>query len=224
MTAKDRKRAIVAAALPLFARRGYAETTTKDLARAAGVSQPLLYKHFPGKQALYREILKFSRQDDDRAVQKLAGLKPSSSTLVYLVYYLMRALVLGKPVGVIAWDTRHRLMLKSLLEDGAFARMVYRSRFDCYCSRMEACLEAAIAAGDAVKSPLTPGNRARFAYHVGAWLALVHLPPTPAINYRVSREKLLDQCAWFVLRGMRLTDQALATFYNPGALALFFQL
>jgi AcrR family transcriptional regulator len=223
MTAKDRKRAIVAAALPLFARRGYAETTTKDLARAAGVSQPLLYKHFPGKQALYHEILKFSRQDDDRAVQKLAGLKPSSSTLVYLVYYLMRALVLGKPVGVIAWDTRHRLMLKSLLEDGAFARMVYRSRFDCYCSRMEACLEAAIAAGDAVKSPLTPGNRARFAYHVGAWLALVHLPPTPAINYRVSREKLLDQCVWFVLRGMGLTDQALATFYNPGALALFFQ-
>jgi len=223
MTAKDRKRAIVAAALPLFARRGYAETTTKDLARAAGVSQPLLYKHFPGKQALYREILKFSCHDDNRAVQKLAGLKPSSSTLVYLVYYFMRALVLGKPVGVIAWDTRHRLMLKSLLEDGAFARMVYRSRFDCYCSRMEACLDAAIAAGDAVKSPLTPGNRARFAYHVGAWLALVHLPPRPAINYRVSREKLLDQCVWFVLRGMGLTDQALATFYNPGALALFFQ-
>jgi AcrR family transcriptional regulator len=223
MTAKDRKRAIVAAALPLFARRGYAETTTKDLALAAGVSQPLLYKHFPGKQALYREILKFSCQDDDRTVQKLAGLKPSSSTLVYLVYYFMRALVLGKPVGIIAWDTRHRLMLKSLLEDGAFARLVYRSRFDCYCSRMEACLEAAIAAGDAVKSPLTPGNRARFAYHVGAWLALVHLPPRPAINYRVSREKLLDQCVWFVLRGMGLTDQALATYYNPGALALFFQ-
>jgi AcrR family transcriptional regulator len=223
MTAEDRKRAIVGAALPLFARQGYAETTTKDLALAAGVSQPLLYKHFPSKEALYREILKFSRQDDDRAVQKLAGLKPSSSSLVYLVYYVMRALVLGKPVGVIEWDTRHRLMLKSLLEDGAFARMVYRSRFDCYCSRIEACLEAAIAAGDAVKSPLTPGNRARFAYHVGAWTALVHLPPKPAINYRVSREKLLDQSVWFVLRGMGLTDQALATYYNPGALALFFQ-
>ena len=223
MTAEDRKRAIVGAALPLFARQGYAETTTKDLAQAAGVSQPLLYKHFPSKEALYREILKFSRQDDDRAVQKLAGLKPSSSSLVYLVYYVMRALVLGKPVGVIEWDTRHRLMLQSLLEDGAFARMVYRSRFDCYCSRIEACLEAAIAAGDAVKSPLTPGNRARFAYHVGAWTALVHLPPKPAINYRVSREKLLDQSVWFVLRGMGLTDQALATYYNPGALALFFQ-
>jgi len=223
MTAEDRKRAIVAAALPLFARQGYAETTTKDLALAAGVSQPLLYKHFPGKEALYREIQKFSCQGNDPVAQKLAGLKPSCSTLVYLVYYLMRALVLGKPVGTIEWDTRHRLMLKSLLEDGAFARLVYQSRFDCYCSRMEACLEAATAAGEAVPGPITPGNRARFAYHVGAWMALVHLPATPAINYRVSREKLLDQSVWFVLRGMGLTDQALATYYNPGALALFFQ-
>jgi AcrR family transcriptional regulator len=223
MTAEDRKRAIVAAALPLFARRGYAETTTKDLALAAGVSQPLLYKHFPSKEALYREILKFSCHDNDPAVQKLAGLKPSASTLVYLVYYFMRALVMGRPPGVIKWDTRHRLMLKSLLEDGAFARLVYRSRFDGYCSRMEACLDAAVAARDAVRSPLTPGNRARLAYHVGAWMALVYLPPKPAINYRVSREKLLDQSVWFVLRGMGLTDQALATYYNPGALALFFQ-
>jgi len=223
MAAQDRKRAIVEAALPLFARQGYAETTTKDLALAAGVSQPLLYRHFPSKEALYREILKFSRQDDDRAVQKLAGLKPSASTLVYLVYYVMRVLVLGKPVGVIQWETRHRLMLKSLLEDGTFARMVYRSRFDCYCSRIEACLEAAVTAGDAVQSPLTAGNRARLAYHVGAWMALVYLPPKPAINYGVPREKLLDQCVWFVLRGMGLTDQALANYYNPGALALFFQ-
>jgi hypothetical protein len=54
-------------------------------------------------------------------------------------------------------------------------------------------------------------------------MALVYLPPTPAINYHVSRAKLLDQVVWFVLRGMGLTDQALAAHYNPGALALFFQ-
>ena len=223
MTAEDRKRAIVEAALPLFARQGYAETTTKDLALAAGVSQPLLYKHFPSKEALYREIHRSCSRDIEPAAQKLAGLKPSASTLVYLVYYFMRALVLGKPAGAIEWDTRHRLMLNSLLEDGAFARMVYRSRLERFCSRMEACLDAAIAAGDAVKTPLTPGNRARFSYHVAAWMALVYLPPKPAINYGVSREKLLDQCVWFALRGMGLTDQALATYYNPGALALFFQ-
>ena len=42
MTAKDRKLAIVKAALPLFARQGFAETTTRELAKAAGVSEPLL--------------------------------------------------------------------------------------------------------------------------------------------------------------------------------------
>ena len=41
------------AALPLFARRGYAETTTKDLARAAGISEALLYRHFPSKRELF---------------------------------------------------------------------------------------------------------------------------------------------------------------------------
>jgi AcrR family transcriptional regulator len=223
MSAGDRKRAIVEAAMPLFARRGYAETTTKDLALAAGVSEPLLYRHFPSKEALYHEIQAFSCHDNDPVSLKLACLKPSASTLVHLVYHLTRAVVLGKPVGAIEWDTRHRLMLKSLLEDGAFARLVYESRFACYCDRIEACLDAAIRAGDAVKSPLTPGNRARFGYHVGAWLALVHLPAKPAINYKASREKLLDQCVWFILRGMGLTDQALATHYNPRALALFFQ-
>jgi len=223
MTAEDRKRAIVGAALPLFARQGYAETTTKDLALAAGVSQPLLYKHFPSKEALYREILNFCRHDEDPAVQKLAGLKPSASTLVHLVYLFMRVLVLGKPVGLVQWETRHRLVLNSLLEDGAFARLVFRDRFDCYCSQMEACLDSAIAAGDAVKTPLTAGNRARFAFNVGAWIAMVDLPAKPVIHYGVSREKLLDQAVWFVLRGMGLTDQALANYYNPGALALFFQ-
>jgi TetR/AcrR family transcriptional regulator, transcriptional repressor of aconitase len=223
MTAGERKRAIVEAAMPLFARKGYAETTTKDLALAAGVSEPLLYKHFPSKEALYHEIQAFSCHDNDPVTQKLAGLEPSASTLVHLVYYLMRAVVLGKPVGAVEWETRHRLMLKSLLEDGVFARLVYESRFACFCARMEECLDAAIRAGEAVKSPLTPGNRARFGYHVGAWLALVHLPAKPAINYKVSREKLLDQCVWFILRGMGLTDRALALHYNPRALDLFFQ-
>src|SRR4051812_28733483 len=133
MTAKDRKLAIVKAALPLFARKGFAETTTKDLAKAAGVSEPLLYKHFPSKEALYAEIQNFSCKGTETVTQKLADLEPSSSTLVHLVYFMMRALVLGRPAGKIEWDTRHRLMIKSFLEDGAFARVLYQNRFDCFC-------------------------------------------------------------------------------------------
>ena len=223
MSAEDRKQAIVQAALPLFARKGFAETTTKDLARAARVSEPLLYKHFPSKEALYLEIQNFSCQGIDPVTRKLTDLEPSTSTLVHLVYYLMRALVLGRPKGAIKWDTRLRLMLKSFLEDGVFARLLYQNRFDAFCSRMEACLETAIAAGDAVRSPITKGNRARFAHHVGAWLALAHLPHKPAMDYKVAREELLHQAVWFALRGMGMTDKAIATYYNPKALALSFE-
>jgi len=222
MSAEERKLAIVRAALPLFARKGFAETTTKELARAANVSEPLLYKHFPSKEALYLEIQNFTCKAADPVVQRLVDLNPSTSTLVHFVYYLLRALVLGQPVGVIPWDTRLRLMLKSLLEDGAFARLLYRDRFDFFCSRMELSLEAAISAGEATKSPFTRGNQARFAHHIGAWLALAHLPPRPAIDYKASREQLFHQAVWFALRGMGINDKAITAYYRPKELALFF--
>jgi AcrR family transcriptional regulator len=220
MSAQDRKESIVEAAMPIFAHKGYAKTTTKDLALAAGVSEPLLYKHFPSKKALYREIQAASCNDTDPVTQNMARLEPSTFTLVLLVYYLMRTLVLSQSNKAPGWDIRHRLMLESLLEDGVFARQVYERQFTLHRSHMEACLNAAIRAGDALPCPLTPGNGANFGYHVGAWLALAHLPPKPAISYRVPREKLLKQCVWFILRGMGLTDQALATYFKPKALAL----
>lgn len=220
MTAEDRKLAIVQAALPLFARKGFAQTTTKELAKAAGVSEPILYRHFPSKDALYLEIQDFSCRDTDPAVKRLSDLKPSTATLFELVYYLMRILVLGLPKSsTLEWDTRQRLMINSFLEDGTYARLLYRNRFDQFCEKMETCLDAAIAAGDAVKSPLTRGNRSRLAYHVGAWIALVQLPGEAALDFKVSREELLDEAVWFALRGMGITDRALTTHYNPAALA-----
>jgi AcrR family transcriptional regulator len=225
MSAKDRKQAIVMAALPLFARQGYAETTTRDLAKAAGVSEPLLYKHFPSKEALYLEIRNFCCHGNDAVSRKvtelLSEVESSTSTLVYLVYFLVRLQVLGKPAGAITLDTWQRLMLKSLLEDGAFARLMYQDRFEDFCARIEACLDAAVASGEAVKSPLAPGNRARFGHSLAAWLASVHLPSKPAINCQATQEELVCQAVWFILRGMGVTDKAISTYYNPKALALF---
>src|ERR1041385_4245760 len=116
MTAGDRKLAIVKAALPLFARKGFAETTTKDLAEAAGISEPLLYKHFPSKEALYREIQNYNCRETDPIARKLKSLPPSTSALVHIVYFLMRLLVLHKPTEQITWEMRFRLMIHSFLE------------------------------------------------------------------------------------------------------------
>jgi AcrR family transcriptional regulator len=140
LAAQDRKLAIVTAALPLFARKGFAETTTKDLARAAGISEPLLYRHFPSKEALYLEIQNFTCRTNDPVVKRLSELEPSTSTLVHLIYYLTRVIVLGKPAGIVDWDTRHRLMLNSLLADGAFARLLYQTRFEMFCRQIQGSL------------------------------------------------------------------------------------
>jgi hypothetical protein len=126
-------------------------------------------------------------------------------------------------LGAVEWDTRHRLMLKSFLEDGAYARLLYETRFASFCSRMEACLEATIAAGEAVRTPVTRGNGPLFVHHMGAWLALVHLPSKPAIDYKISREQLLHEAVWFALRGMGVTDRAITRYYKPKALSLSLQ-
>ena len=100
---------------------------------------------------------------------------------------------------------------------------MYQNRFEAFCARIEACLTAAVAAGDAVKTPLSPGNNARFAHHLAAWLAIVHLPVKPAVDYKVSREELVHQAVWFILSGMGLTRKAITDHYNPKVLDLYFE-
>ena len=123
LSAEQRREAIVRAALPLFARKGFANTTTRELADAAGVSEALLYKHFPSKESLYAEIQNTGCKDKDHGLEKLASVEPSTSALVHIVYYLLRTIVMGKPGDTISWETKHRMILNSCLEDGEFTRV-----------------------------------------------------------------------------------------------------
>jgi TetR/AcrR family transcriptional regulator, transcriptional repressor of aconitase len=222
LSGEQRKRAIVEAALPLFAAKGFEATTTKEVARAAGVSEPLLYKHFPSKEALYNQIQNFTCLETDPSIRKLKQLKPSTSTLVHLVYFLMRAMILEKPQGSISWDLRHRLMLQSFLSDGGYARIIYEERIAPYCLRIEKCLRAAATNGHVVRTLVSKENAAGFAIHVGSWIALTKLPPKAPAKYKSSPQELCDQATCFVLRGMGMTDAAIRRYYNPKALALFF--
>ena len=47
LPAAERRSAIVAAALQVFGSGSYAGSTTAEIARAAGVSEPIIYRHFP---------------------------------------------------------------------------------------------------------------------------------------------------------------------------------
>jgi AcrR family transcriptional regulator len=57
LSAEERRVEILDAAKRVFGEAGYHETTTKDIAAAAGVSEALLYQHFPGKRQLFEELI-----------------------------------------------------------------------------------------------------------------------------------------------------------------------
>jgi AcrR family transcriptional regulator len=53
LAATDRRAAIVDAALAVFSARTYRGATTAEIARAAGVTEPILYRHFGSKRELF---------------------------------------------------------------------------------------------------------------------------------------------------------------------------
>jgi AcrR family transcriptional regulator len=48
--------ALITAARPLFAERGYADVGTEEIVRAAGVTRGALYHHFEGKRELFEAV------------------------------------------------------------------------------------------------------------------------------------------------------------------------
>lgn len=57
LKAPQRRDQILAVATKLFASHGYDGATTAAIAEAAGVTEPILYRHFQGKQALFVSIV-----------------------------------------------------------------------------------------------------------------------------------------------------------------------
>ena len=52
LPAEKRRRQIIESARGVFASQSYGRVGTADLARAAGISEPALYRHFAGKVKL----------------------------------------------------------------------------------------------------------------------------------------------------------------------------
>jgi AcrR family transcriptional regulator len=85
MAGGERRQQILGVAMRLFSQHGFRGTTTKEIARDAGVSEAMVFRHFATKQELYSAILDFKacsgtlgdprefladalRRKDDRAV------------------------------------------------------------------------------------------------------------------------------------------------------------
>jgi Transcriptional regulator len=220
LSAVARKEAIVEAVQDVFAEKGFDGTTTRELAKAAGVSEALLYKHFPSKESLYAAMLDGCAKGPTFAeASRILELDASTSTLVVMVHFMISHYVLGRP------GDRHRaalnsLLVRSLLGDGEFVRLMHKKLAAAWLKKFEACLQAAAKAGEMREVPIRHDLCVWLVQHVAFSLMLHLQPKVPAVNYKVSREELVSQATWFGLLGIGIKEEAVRRYYSPKALRL----
>ncbi|MDO8121498.1 TetR/AcrR family transcriptional regulator [Isoptericola sp. b490] len=66
MTAAQRREQLLDVSRRLFAEKGFDQTSVEEIASRAGVSKPVVYEHFGGKEGVYAVVV-------DREIQALTG-------------------------------------------------------------------------------------------------------------------------------------------------------
>lgn len=77
--------AILAAARRLFAQRGFAGTSMREIALAAGVSKAAIYHHFQDKRHLYRELLDAGIAALTAAMRRIPQTGPARAQLARIL-------------------------------------------------------------------------------------------------------------------------------------------
>ncbi len=124
-SASQRQASLINAAASLFAANGFTGTTTKRIAKAAGVSEALLFKYFPTKQALYTAILEEKAQYSGlrEAVEDAAKKQDDGRLFTLLASYRIRK-------G--ADPTLFRLLLFSALEGHEMSDMFFQQQYQAF--------------------------------------------------------------------------------------------
>jgi AcrR family transcriptional regulator len=95
------REAILAAAEDVFAGQGYAGATSRDLARAAGVSESVIYRHFGSKSGLFASavlapFLRFLETFSDTSARYLAQPLPVEAMMRLFVSELFDQLTVHR--------------------------------------------------------------------------------------------------------------------------------
>ena len=221
MSADERKLAILNAAKPLFSQNGFNATSVRQIAKAANVSEALLYRHFPSKEAMYQEILEYAGFIASHAAKEFEDFEPGTETLVLLVYALIHMILFEVPGRGEQQKMHERLLFHSMLEDVTYAKVVFKKMEDGWQDIALASYEAAVAEGSMVEMPVAFSHRIWFVHHLGMSLNLCNMSGESAIEYDMSMEDLADSTVHFALRGMGMTDDAIRKFFKPKKLKIF---
>lgn len=140
--ARTRQADLIAAATSLFAARGFRGTTTKEIAKAARVSEALLFKYFPTKRALYSAILAEKgnlsalveaihdvarKRDDKRLFSLIAGYRIRPGADPTMLRLLLFSGLEGHELADMFFSKQHRVIndylagyIETRIKEGAF--------------------------------------------------------------------------------------------------------
>lgn len=121
LRAAERKRKIIQAAIERFSTHGFGGTTTRELARQAGISEALLFRHFPNKRKLYEAIL--SAKMEEQVPFLLQNLNQNGDPKKVLMV-LARRIVLQNEKD----PSLLRLLLYSALEGHELSDLFFQRR------------------------------------------------------------------------------------------------
>ncbi len=205
---KERRDAILNAAVRVFSRKGFHAGTLRELAEQAQVSEALLYRHFPGKQELYQAVGEHLMQSQmgDATIQERLQQPPSTERLVTVLRLFLKNFVVRSEAALI------RMVAWSLLEDGDFARALVAAVKDLLEQTLAQDLACAYSDG-ALRFPCECGNHALwFTDHIGFAMTLWRLPD-PAITVSdCDFDEQIRLALRFCLRGMGMDETIIDRF------------
>ena len=130
----EKQENILKAALKLFAQEGYAATSTSKVAKAAGVSEGLIFKHFGSKEGLLtaimeegKEAIKFKMADvvmasePKEVLRKMLALPFTIDASEYEMWRLIYALKWQTDQYDSSWADPVRLVLKDAFQKLGYA-------------------------------------------------------------------------------------------------------
>lgn len=122
ISAPSRRQQILEVATRLFSRQGFHGTTTQQIARQAGITEALVFRHFPRKQDLYWAVLEFkSRASAGRELllHALRDPRPETEVLAEIAEDILRRNSTD--------ETLTRLLLFSALEEHRLSQRFFRT-------------------------------------------------------------------------------------------------
>lgn len=147
--AEATRRALLAAARMLMARRGVEGTSTRDVAAAAGVNQALVYRYFGSKEKLFAEAAEGDETAADLIIEQ-TPLDEVASALLARVLDKTVTSQTGSDIGALvsaANDETVRAIIRDRIESGFGGR--FAPRLDGPDAALRAELLAALITGTA---------------------------------------------------------------------------